>query len=54
MVVSLCAAGDDPQDPRRQADALHAAGAAVFLSNAAAARHAVVPRHGRPRMSLPE
>jgi FdrA protein len=41
MVVSLCAALDDPQDPRRQAEALHEAGAAVFVSNAAAARHAV-------------
>ena len=37
-----CAApSDDPQDLRRQAEALHAAGASVFLSNAAAARHAV-------------
>jgi FdrA protein len=41
VVVSLCAAVDDPQDPRRQAEQLHEAGAAVFLSNAAAARHAV-------------
>jgi FdrA protein len=41
VVVSLCAAADDPQDPRRQAQALHDAGAAVFASNAAAARHAV-------------
>jgi FdrA protein len=41
VVVSLCAAIDDPQDPRRQAEVLHDAGAAVFLSNAAAARHAV-------------
>jgi FdrA protein len=29
------------QDPRKQADALHEAGAAVYLSNAAAARHAI-------------
>ena len=41
VVVSLCAAVDDPQDPRKQAEALHEAGAAIFLSNAAAARHAV-------------
>lgn len=41
VVVSLCAAADDPQDARRQAEALHDAGAAVFLSNAGAARHAV-------------
>lgn len=41
VVVSLCATRDDPQDPRRQAERLHKAGAAVFVSNAAAARHAV-------------
>jgi FdrA protein len=41
VVVSLCAAVDEPQDPRRQAELLHEAGAAIFLSNAAAARHAV-------------
>jgi FdrA protein len=41
VVVSLCATVDDPQDPRRQAELLHEAGASVFLSNAAAARHAV-------------
>jgi FdrA protein len=41
VVVSLCATEDDPQDARRQAEALHEAGAAIFLSNAAAARHAV-------------
>lgn len=41
VVVSLCAAGDDPQGLDRQATALRDAGAAVFLSNAAAARHAV-------------
>ncbi|HEX6918596.1 MAG TPA: FdrA family protein, partial [Actinomycetes bacterium] len=41
VVVSLCATVDEPQDPRRQAELLHEAGAAVFLSNAAAARHAV-------------
>ena len=41
VVVSLCATVDDPQGPRQQAEALHEAGAAIFLSNAAAARHAV-------------
>jgi FdrA protein len=37
-VVSLCGARDDPQGLERQADAAVAAGAAVFLSNAEAAR----------------
>lgn len=53
VVVSLCAAADDPQGLDRQAGALRDAGASVFLSNAAAARHAVslvvplvVPRVG--------
>ena len=41
VVVSLCATEGEPQDPRRQAEVLHEAGAAIFLSNAAAARHAV-------------
>jgi FdrA protein len=41
VVVSLCATHDDPQQPRRQADLLHDAGASVWVSNAAAARHAV-------------
>ena len=41
VVVSLCATEDEPQAPRRQAEMLHEAGAAIFLSNAAAARHAV-------------
>jgi hypothetical protein len=41
VVVSLCATNDDPQQPRRQAELLHGAGASVWLSNAAAARHAV-------------
>jgi FdrA protein len=40
-VVSLCGTGGDPQDRARQAAALHGAGASVWLSNAAAARHAV-------------
>jgi FdrA protein len=41
VVVSLCATHEDPQEPRRQAELLHEAGASVWLSNAAAARHAV-------------
>ena len=49
VVISLCATADEPQDPRRQAEALHEAGAAVFLSNAAAARHAVDLVTGGPR-----
>jgi FdrA protein len=42
VVVSLCGTAGDPQGLDRQARALRDAGAAVFLSNAAAARHAVV------------
>ena len=45
--VAVRAPQDDPQDPRRQAEALHGAGASVFLSNAAAARHAVALVDGR-------
>jgi succinyl-CoA synthetase alpha subunit len=41
VVVSLCGTAGDPQGRDRQAEALAAAGAAVFASNAAAARHAV-------------
>jgi FdrA protein len=41
VVVSLCAAADDPQGLDRQAAALQAAGASVHLSNAEAARTAV-------------
>lgn len=40
VVVSLCATASDPQDRDRQRDALVAAGAAVFTSNAQAARYA--------------
>ena len=47
VVVSLCAAADDPQGLERQASTLRDAGAAVFLSNAAAARHAVELVGGR-------
>lgn len=40
VVVSLCGTAGDPQGRDRQAEALTAAGAAVFASNAAATRHA--------------
>lgn len=40
VVVSLCGTASDPQNRDRQRDALVAAGAAVFTSNAQAARHA--------------
>ncbi len=41
VVVSLCGTDTDPQGRSRCQEALAAAGASVFLSNAAAARHAV-------------
>jgi FdrA protein len=41
VVVSLCACHDDPQVRRTQAERLREAGAAIYLSNAAAARRAV-------------
>ncbi|MCW2861257.1 MAG: FdrA family protein [Actinoallomurus sp.] len=41
VVVSLCGTSGDPQGRDRQAEALAAAGAAVFSSNAAATRYAV-------------
>jgi FdrA protein len=41
VVVSLCGTSGDPQGRDRQAEALAAAGAAVYASNAAATRHAV-------------
>ena len=41
VVVSLCGTDADPQNRGRQAEQLWKAGAAVFASNAAAARHAV-------------
>lgn len=41
VVVSLCASRGDPQNRDRQARMLNEAGASVWLSNAAAARHAV-------------
>jgi FdrA protein len=42
VVVSLCGTDADPQGREECQQALVAAGASVFLSNAAAARHAVV------------
>jgi FdrA protein len=47
VVVSLCGTRADPQDRDRQAAALQAAGAAVFASNAAAARHAAALAAGK-------
>jgi FdrA protein len=41
VVVSLIGARQDPQNLQSSAHRLHAAGASVFTSNAAAARHAV-------------
>jgi FdrA protein len=41
VVVALVGTDADPQGWSRQADALAAAGAAVFASNAAATRHAL-------------
>jgi FdrA protein len=46
VVVSLTGTDADPQGYARTAEALAAAGASVFLSNAAAARHAVVALGG--------
>jgi FdrA protein len=41
VVCSLVGTADDPQGLQRQAEALVAAGAAVYASNAQATRHAV-------------
>jgi FdrA protein len=41
VTVSLCGSQGDPQDRDRQAGLLNEAGASVWLSNAAAARHAI-------------
>ena len=49
VVVSVVGTRDDPQDLRRQCAALHGAGAAVHLSNAAAARAAVALLEEAPR-----
>jgi FdrA protein len=46
VVVSLCGTEGDPQGLQRQAAALVAAGASVYLSNAAAARAAVALLEG--------
>jgi FdrA protein len=40
VVIALVGTEGDPQGLRRQAEALHQAGASVFTSNAQAARHA--------------
>jgi FdrA protein len=47
VVISLCGTRSDPQGFDRQAALLHEAGASVFASNAAAARHAVALAGGR-------
>jgi len=47
FVVALCGTTGDPQGLDRQAAALQAAGAHVFLSNANAARHAVALVEGQ-------
>ncbi len=41
VVISLIGARRDPQELTRSAERLHEAGASVFVSNAAAARHAI-------------
>ena len=46
VVVSLCGAAGDPQGRDLQAARLNEAGAAVFISNAAAASHAHVLMEG--------
>jgi FdrA protein len=46
VAISLIGTADDPQDVYRQADALSAAGAEVFGSNAQAARYAVAAAAG--------
>ncbi len=46
-VVSLCGTRTDPQGRDRQAGILHEAGASVWVSNAAAARHAARLAGGR-------
>ncbi len=48
VVVSLCGTPDDPQGWQRQAEALAAAGAEVYLSNAAATRRAVALTSSSP------
>ena len=48
VVVSLTGTDGDPQGYARTAEILAGAGASVFLSNAAAARHAVAQLEGNP------
>jgi FdrA protein len=49
VVISLCGTVADPQDRDGQALTLQQAGAAVFVSNAAAARHARTLSEGAGR-----
>ena len=50
VVVSMCGTEGDPQNRAHQIEMLHGVGASVFLSNAAAARHAaVLARGGKKR-----
>jgi FdrA protein len=53
VVVSLIGARRDPQDLQTSAQRLHSAGASVFTSNAAAARHAVGLIVGDPSADSP-
>lgn len=53
VVISLIGARRDPQDLESSAQRLHAAGASVFTSNAAAARHAVSLVAGAPSPDFP-
>lgn len=54
VVISLCGTSADPQDRNRQAAALQAAGADVFVSNAEAARHATGLARGESAAVVPE
>ena len=49
VVVSLCGTRGDPQGRDRQAELLNEAGASVWLSNAAAAGHAISLGEGGAR-----
>lgn len=49
VVIALIGTEGDPQGLRRQAEALYAAGASVFTSNAEAARHVGTPTDKRGR-----
>ncbi|MDQ3732421.1 MAG: FdrA family protein [Actinomycetota bacterium] len=54
VVVSLCGTESDPQVWSEQAEALSAAGALVFASNAQAARHALALAHGATASTVPQ